>query len=121
MREPPSAFAMLSGLVGNTVNAHHASCVFLCHAPHTCLLLAQSCRTRSALARPLSRVARTWLADVDAAGFDPKATFHTTIKSFPTMMSPLKYFATGSRQVSSVMLSIAGVRCERTSVLTPAS
>ncbi len=48
---------------------------------------------------------------------------YTTIKSCPTMISPLKYFATGSRQVSSLMLmlSIAGVRCDSTSVLTPAS
>src|ERR1700737_2526124 len=46
---------------------------------------------------------------------------HTTIKSLPTMISPLKYFATGARQVSSSMLSMAGVRCDSTSVLTPAS
>jgi hypothetical protein len=46
---------------------------------------------------------------------------HTTIKSFPTMISPLKYFAAGARQVSSLMLSMAGIRCDRTRVLTPAS
>ena len=43
------------------------------------------------------------------------------LKSKFTMISPLKNFAAGSRQVSSLMLSIAGVRCESTSVLTPAS
>ncbi len=44
-----------------------------------------------------------------------------TIKSLPTMISPLKCFAAGARQVSSLMLSIAGVRCDSTRVLTPAS
>jgi hypothetical protein len=37
---------------------------------------------------------------------------HTTIKSFPTMIPPLKYFAAGAGQVSLVMLSKAGIRCE---------
>jgi hypothetical protein len=46
---------------------------------------------------------------------------HTTIKSFPTMISPLKYFATGARQLSSLILSNAGTRCDSTRVLTPAS
>jgi hypothetical protein len=45
----------------------------------------------------------------------------TTIRSWPTMISPRKYFATGMRQMSSVKLSIAGVRCDSTRVLTPAS
>ena len=35
---------------------------------------------------------------------------YTTMRSLPTTISPLKYFATGSRQVSSLILSIAGVR-----------
>ena len=46
---------------------------------------------------------------------------HTTIKSFPTMISPLKYFAARDRQASSVTPSMNGTRCDRTSVLTPAS
>src|SRR5215831_10341949 len=44
-----------------------------------------------------------------------------TIRSLPTTISPLKYFAAGARHVSSLMLSMAGVRCDNTSVLTPAS
>ena len=55
----------------------------------------------------------------------PDRAFRTdsqiTIKSLPTTISPLKCFAAGARQVSSLMLSMAGVRCDSTSVLTPAS
>jgi hypothetical protein len=66
------------------------------------------------------------LVQVCEVAYDPKGDVrafwspHTTIKSLPTMVSPLKYFATGARQVSSSMLSMAGVRCDSTSVLTPA-
>jgi len=38
-----------------------------------------------------------------------------------TMISPLNDLAAGARHVSSLMASIAGVRCDRTRVLTPAS
>lgn len=37
------------------------------------------------------------------------------------MISPLKNLAAGARQASSVMLSMAGVRCDSSSVFTPAS
>ena len=37
------------------------------------------------------------------------------------MVSPLKYFAAGARQTSSLILSMAGVRCDNTRVFTPAS
>jgi hypothetical protein len=37
--------------------------------------------------------------------------FYTIIKSCPTMISPLKYFAAAARQASSLTLSMAGVRC----------
>jgi len=39
---------------------------------------------------------------------------HTTIKSFPTTISPLKYLAAAARQGSSVMPSVAGTRCDST-------
>jgi hypothetical protein len=47
----------------------------------------------------------------------PFAALHQVLA---TMISPLKYFATGAGQVSSSMLSMAGVRYDSTSVLTPA-
>ena len=63
------------------------------------------------------KIGRTRGDALDQSRWSARA--YTTIRSFATMISLLMYFATGSRQ--SVMLSIVGVRCDRTSVLTPAS
>ena len=46
---------------------------------------------------------------------------HKTIRSHATTISPLKCFAARSRQVSSWIPSMPGVKCERTRGLTPAS
>ena len=45
---------------------------------------------------------------------------HTTIKSFPTIISPLKYLQLIVRHSSSLILSMAGVRYDSTKVLTQA-
>jgi hypothetical protein len=49
-----------------------------------------------------------------------KRPFAHTIKSFPTIISPLKYWQLIVRHSSSLILSMAGVRYDSTKVLTPA-
>src|SRR4029077_2596774 len=60
------------------------------------------------------------------SAFDLKRTCASIVVAYNHQILPddnltLEIFAAGARQVSSVMLSIAGVRCDSTRVLTPAA
>lgn len=60
------------------------------------------------------------------SAFDLKRTCASIVVAYHHQILPddnltLEIFAAGARQVSSVMLSIAGVRCDSTRVLTPAA
>src|SRR5579863_2312622 len=67
------------------------------------------------------RTAGPFLYQPGGRTFQTNSATQSTIKSLATMISPLKYCAAGARQVLSLTLSMAGVRCERTSVVTLAS